>query len=112
MDWPRFRPFLERTITDESTTAPAAAADAQAEVGVEQAHVSRLYAQLDVLRTEAKAAFDRTASSATVGTPGARAERDAFMRLYGTRVRTLENVEERLCFGRLDLATGERRYVG
>ena len=34
------------------------------------------------------------------------------MRLYGQRVRTLIDVENRLCFGRLDLATGERRYVG
>ena len=34
------------------------------------------------------------------------------MRLYGQRVRTLLDVENRLCFGRLDLATGERRYVG
>jgi len=82
------------------------------EIAIEQAHVSRLYAELDVLRTEAKAALDRTASSATVGTPGARAERDAFMRLYSVRVQALDNVEARLCFGRLDLATGERRYIG
>ncbi|HEY3737679.1 MAG TPA: ATP-binding domain-containing protein [Jatrophihabitans sp.] len=34
------------------------------------------------------------------------------MRLYAQRVRTLHNVESRLCFGRLDLATGDARYVG
>src|SRR5205814_1810195 len=82
------------------------------EIAIEQAHVSRLYDELDVLRAEAKAALDRTASSATVGTPGARAERDAFMRLYSARVQALDNVEARLCFGRLDLASGERRYIG
>jgi DNA helicase IV len=48
----------------------------------------------------------------TVGTPGARAERDAFVRLYSQRVRALQNVEQRLCFGRLDLVDGVRRYIG
>src|SRR5690349_3177510 len=91
-------------ITDDGTGA--------AQIAAEQAHISRLYTELDVLRAQAKAALDRTAASATVGTPGARAERDAFMRLYSTRVRALDNVETRLCFGRLDLATGERRYIG
>ena len=74
--------------------------------------MTRLYLQLDDLLVRAREALDRTARSGTVGTPGARAERDAFMRLYGQRVRTLQNVEQRLCFGRLDLADGERRYIG
>src|SRR5207248_543323 len=52
------------------------------------------------------------ARSSTVGTPGALAERDAFMRLYAQRLRALQNVEARLCFGRLDLDGGERRYIG
>ncbi|MEO9138315.1 MAG: ATP-binding domain-containing protein [Jatrophihabitans sp.] len=82
------------------------------EVAIEQAHVTRLYEQRDRLLAGAEAALARTASSGTAGTPGARAERDAFMRLYGERVRTLENVEARLCFGRLDLDGGDRRYIG
>jgi DNA helicase IV len=81
-------------------------------MALEQRHVTRLYAERDALLGQARAHLDRTASSGTVGTPGARAERDAFMRLYGERVRTLENVEQRLCFGRLDLADGARRYIG
>jgi DNA helicase IV len=64
------------------------------------------------LREQARAALERTASSSTAGTPGARAERDAFMRLYTARVRALESVEHRLCFGRLDMADGQRRYIG
>lgn len=94
---------------------PSAATDAdvvRAEMAIEQAHVSRLYALRDRLLAEAQDSLARTARSGTVGTPGARAERDAFMRLYGERVRTLENVEARMCFGRLDMAGGERRYVG
>jgi DNA helicase IV len=85
---------------------------ARREVAAEQAHVSRLYVLLDELRTHARAALDRTARSGTVGTPGARSERDAFMRLYASRVRTLDHVEDRLCFGRLDLADAARRYIG
>jgi DNA helicase IV len=94
----------ERDITEDSAAAR--------EIAHEQAHVSRLYARLDELRAEARAALDRTARSATTGTFGARAERDAFMRLYSARISTLDNVEQRLCFGRLDLAGGERRYIG
>jgi DNA helicase IV len=82
------------------------------EIAVEQTHISRLYAQLDELLAQARAALDRTSRSSTVGTPGARSERDAFMRLYSARVSTLLNVEQRLCFGRLDLVDGRRRYVG
>ncbi|MBE7189476.1 MAG: AAA family ATPase [Jatrophihabitans endophyticus] len=85
---------------------------ARREVAAEQRYVGRLYEQLDDLREQAGSALDRTARSGTVGTPGARAERDAFMRLYGQRVRTLTDVEARLCFGRLDLDDGRRRYVG
>ena len=74
--------------------------------------MARLYLQLDDLLAQAQAALDRTARSSTAGTPGALAERDAFMRLYAQRVRALQNVEARLCFGRLDLDGGERRYIG
>ena len=82
------------------------------ELAVEQSHVGRLYLQLDEMLARARASLDRTARSSTVGTPGARAERDAFIRLYNQRVDTLQNVEQRLCFGRLDMSGGERRYIG
>ena len=82
------------------------------EIAGEQRHVSRLYTQLDELLAQAEASLDRTARSSTVGTPGARAEREAFIRLYSHRVSTLRSVEQRLCFGRLDLTEGPARYVG
>ncbi|MHA3704073.1 HelD family protein [Jatrophihabitans sp. YIM 134969] len=82
------------------------------ELATEQVHVDVLYSKLDQLRIEAAAALDRVARSSTANTPAARTERDAFMRLYAERVRTLAAVEDRLCFGRLDLAEGRRRYVG
>ena len=84
----------------------------RAAIASEQVHVDRLYAQLDDMRVHAAAALERAWRSGTVGTPGARAEREAFLRLYAERVRTLNGVEQRLCFGRLDLVAGEIRYIG
>ena len=82
------------------------------EIAGEQRHVSRLYTQLDEMLAQAEASLARSSRSSTVGTPGARAERDAFVRLYVQRVTNLRNVEQRLCFGRLDLDEGPPRYVG
>ena len=45
-------------------------------------------------------------------TPAGRAERDAFDAWHSERLSQLRTVEERLCFGRLDLDGGHRRYVG
>jgi DNA helicase IV len=87
-------------------------ADLAAELAIEQAYVSRLYTQLDVLRDSAAAALTNATGSPTTGTPAARAEREAFVGMYATRVAQLAAVESRLCFGRLDLLTGDRRYVG
>ena len=87
-------------------------ADVAAEIASEQAHVTRLYTLRDQLLRASQQALTRTERDGTVGTPGARSERDAFMRLYGERVRALEGVESRLCFGRLDLAGGSRHHIG
>ena len=46
------------------------------------------------------------------GTPAARSERDAFVEMYSQRITQLDAAENGLCFGRLDLAEGERRYIG
>ena len=45
-------------------------------------------------------------------TPSGRAERDAFDAWHSERISRLASVEDRLAFGRLDLADGGRRYVG
>ncbi|MDT4915032.1 MAG: hypothetical protein QOC66_4160 [Pseudonocardiales bacterium] len=106
-------PAQEERIIEHETAPDAPTSDTlRSEIAIEQAHITRLYTERDALLEQAKQHLDRTARSGTVGTPGARTERDAFMRLYGERVRTLQNVEQRLCFGRLDLADGRRRYIG
>ena len=82
------------------------------ELAHEQAYVGVLYEHLDRLRAAAAAALDRSSHGIGAGTPGARTERDAFVRLYRERVRQLNDVEQRLCFGRLDLRQGAPRYIG
>ena len=77
----------------------------------EQQHLDVLYARLDELRVRASGRWTG-APAAAAGTPPARSERDAFAGLYAGRLAQLRSVEERLCFGRLDLRGGERRYIG
>ena len=78
----------------------------------EQQHLDLLYARLDELRERSERALESVRRSPTAGTPGARSERDAFVALHAGRLSQLRSVEDRLCFGRLDLLGGERRYVG
>ena len=78
----------------------------------EQEHLDVLYARLDELRLRSEQALDSVRREPTAGTPAARSERDAFVTLHAGRLSQLRSVEERLCFGRLDLLGGERRYVG
>jgi len=84
----------------------------QPELDAEQRHLDTLYRRLDQLRVEGERALDRVRRAPTAGTPAARSERDAFAALHGRRLRQLRAVEDRLCFGRLDLRDGERRYIG
>jgi DNA helicase IV len=78
----------------------------------EQQHLDLLYARLDELRERSERALESVRRSPTAGTPGARSERDAFVALHAGRLSQLRSVEDRLCFGRLDLRGGVRRYVG
>jgi len=66
------------------------------ELAAEQDHVNVLYARLDALREEAAAALARGHA-----TP-----------VWQAELARLEAVEDGLCFGRLDLAGGERVYIG
>jgi DNA helicase IV len=93
-------------------TATSTAPPVDEQIAVEQQHVTRLYVQLDRLRDEAERSFVGATRSPTTGTPAARSERESFVRLYARRLAQLRAVEQRLCFGRLDLEDGARRYIG
>jgi DNA helicase IV len=67
---------------------------------------------LDALRTRTSRSLEQVRRAPLVPTPSGRTERDAFTALHAERLRQLTAVEERLAFGRLDLATEELRYVG
>jgi DNA helicase IV len=94
-------------LSEPSTDAALAS-----EVAAEQTVVDRLYARLDEVRTEAAASLDRVRRAPTARTPQSVSERDAFDQLFSQRIDTLRAVEDRLCFGRLDLTGGEVRHVG
>ncbi|WP_149204730.1 HelD family protein [Actinotalea subterranea] len=78
----------------------------------EQAAVDVRYARLDALRAQTAARLARTRRVGPSGSPQNRSERDAFATLYEDRLAQLDAVEQRLCFGRLDLADGGLRYIG
>ncbi|HEX2903024.1 MAG TPA: ATP-binding domain-containing protein [Jatrophihabitans sp.] len=82
------------------------------ELAAEQQQLDEFYARLDELRREAASALAELERSGTVGTPGARVERDALLKLQRDTLRRLNAVEDRLCIGRLDLLEGTRRYIG
>lgn len=91
-----------------------ATTDLAHELATEQVHVSELYRRLDGMRADTETALRAAIATGGAGTPAARTERDAFVEMYSQRAVQLGGVEQRLCFGRLDLGVGEvrRRYIG
>ncbi|MEI8083197.1 MAG: DNA/RNA helicase domain-containing protein, partial [Actinomycetes bacterium] len=85
---------------------------AAAQIALEQEYVDLLYQRLDVVRTDVEHRLDQARVGPTAGTPGSRTERDALVSLHERRLATLNGVDDRLCFGRLDMLDGATRYVG
>ena len=82
------------------------------EIDREQSYIDTLYARLDQLRERTTADLATVRRTAPSGTHQNRSERDAFAMLHEARLAQLMAVEDRLAFGRLDLTSGARRYVG
>lgn len=78
----------------------------------ERAYVSALYRRLDQLRAETQSELSKVRSAGVVGTMQNMSERDAFATMYEDRLAQLNAVDDRLVFGRLDLDSGEARYIG
>ncbi|WP_425954329.1 HelD family protein [Xylanimonas sp. McL0601] len=84
----------------------------QDELAHEQAVVDGLYARLDALRARARGRLRDVRREGPSGSPQNRSERDAFATLYEDRTAQLDAVEDRLAFGRLDLAEGPAEAAG
>lgn len=82
------------------------------EIGVEQAFVDRAYQNLDSSRHKYRAQQRQVESAGAHGTPQARTERDAMAAYYGDQAARLEQIEDRLVFGRLDTTSDETLYIG
>ncbi len=78
----------------------------------ERNYVGTLYARLDALRDDAREQLAGVQRGTVGGTHQARSERDAFARLYEDRIAQLDEVEDRLAFGRLEFEGGAHRYIG
>ncbi|MFC6020110.1 HelD family protein [Plantactinospora solaniradicis] len=70
-----------------------------------------LYGRLDELRKQAGERLDWALRN-TGGTQQERSQRDSTVRMYAEQIERFGAVEQGLCFGRLDLDSGIRRYIG
>ncbi|HEY2506225.1 MAG TPA: ATP-binding domain-containing protein [Streptosporangiaceae bacterium] len=82
-----------------------------AELDREQDYITLLYTRLDDLRERAGHRMSSVLAHAG-GTHQARAERETFTMMYAQQLAQLNAAENGLCFGRLEFADGELRYIG
>lgn len=78
----------------------------------DQGFVDLVYARLDDLRDRYRDRLARVRRDGPAGSPQNRSERDAFATHYEDTLARLDQVENRLVFGRLDLADESQRYIG
>ncbi|WP_406689194.1 AAA family ATPase [Saccharopolyspora sp. ID03-671] len=81
------------------------------EIAAEQRYLNVLYGKLDDLRAETTQRLKATLRDSG-GPPQARTERDISTRMYTDKLTQLSAVEHGMCFGRLDLDSGETFRVG
>ena len=81
------------------------------ELAHEQHYVSTLYERVDNLRERTAARLAQTLRE-HADTPQALSEREAEVARCQQQLARLDAAEPGLCFGRLDLRDGERRYIG
>jgi DNA helicase IV len=109
------QPGDEEPVTSSRSGPPqnAAAREITArQIAVEQAYLDDALERLATERAEAERQLDTIRRRGTTGTPGSVAEHNALYANAARRRARLDAVEERLCFGRLDMADGTRHHVG
>ena len=82
------------------------------EMSVEQSFVDRAYERLDLTRAQYRRTQRQAHNDHGVGTPQGYTERDAIAAHFGDLATRLEQVEERLIFGRLDTHAQDTFYIG
>ena len=83
------------------------------EIAAEQRHVDRVYRRLEELRAETASMLRDAYRQADVGTFGSLVDRDVMVYRTQLRARALDEADDGLVFGRLDLAEDDEvRYVG
>ena len=78
----------------------------------EQSFVDRAYSRLDELRTQYRAQRQKIDANHGVGNAQGWTERDALASHFAELSSRLDNVEERLVFGRLDMNDHSKHYIG
>jgi hypothetical protein len=81
------------------------------EISREQEYVASLYERVDALREQASARLAR-ALREDGGTAQSRLDRDAAIAHHTGQLARLDAAESGLCFGRLDLRSGECLHIG
>jgi DNA helicase IV len=89
----------------------ATLSSSDAEIDSEQAYLTALYGRLDQLREQADNRL-RAILLEAGGTPQGRAQREATRSHYAEQLAQFNSVENGLCFGRLDFAADNPRYIG
>ncbi|WP_285498058.1 ATP-binding domain-containing protein [Actinomadura sp. NBRC 104425] len=97
-------------MTDGSAKATETVKDQ--EIAAEQRYVDRAYARLEEMREDAKAMLREGYRQALAGTKGSLVDRDAMVHQAALRAQALDVADDGLVFGRLDLHSGEVRYIG
>src|SRR4051794_11542174 len=82
-----------------------------ADIRAEQNYLDGLYARLDQLRSQSDERL-RAILLEGGGTPQGRTQREATRAHYTEQLAQMNSVENGLCFGRLDFAAGNPRYIG
>lgn len=99
--------------TDVSPTqGELAARQADHELAHEQSFVDRAYQRLDALRDDYRATQKQVHATHGVGNAQGWTERDAIAAHLGDIAARLEQVEDRLVFGRIDTQNAQTHYIG
>ena len=78
----------------------------------EQEFVSHAYSVLDSMRTDYREAQRRIEAQGAWGSPQARTERDAQASHFGDQAMRLEQIQDQLVFGRVDMTDANTHYIG